>query len=440
MRLRVHHAYRRNDVHGVRRAELQFGLGNGVRRAVLQFGLAVLLVALCAIPASAQMPDPRMMAGRAVPAGDLPAGTVTVRVVRESLANNLPGVQVELHGAGQTRVASTDANGRATFSRVTAGARVHAVATVAGERLESSEFEVPGDSGVRTILVAGISATSPPPEVPGRAPGAPATATGALALGSNTRFAIEFQDDTLAVFYLLEIVNSSPAPVALPSALVFDMPREAVGTSLLEGASPLANAKGPRVTVSGPIPPGVTEVPIAFRLESWGSTLTIAQSFPVALDQIAMAVQQIGDVRVQSAQAPSIRQASLQGRSFLIASGPAVPAGTAWIVTLSNLPHHSPTPLRVALVLAGGIVAIGVWLASRQPASLAPDARTRAIRTRRERALTALAALETDHRAGRLDAIAYDRRRDALLQELERLYAELDALGALEGGDRGLAA
>ena len=40
-----------------------------------------------------------------------------------------------------------------------------------------------------------------------------------LAFGNNTRFAIEFQDDTIAVLYLLEIVNSTGAPVGLASPL-----------------------------------------------------------------------------------------------------------------------------------------------------------------------------------------------------------------------------
>jgi hypothetical protein len=408
-------------------------------RAWARIAAAAVLAIAAGTSVSGQMPDPRMMAGRAVPAADLPAGTVTVRVVRETLANNVPGVSVELHGAGAVRSATTGADGRAMFTAVPPGARVHAVANVAGERLESSEFEVPGDSGIRTILVAGLSGTGAS-QSPDSTPAVPATTdTGMLALGSNTRFAVEFQDDTLAVFYLLEIVNRSSAPVALPSALIFDMPREAVGTSLLDGASRLANAKGPRVTVSGPIPPGLTEVPIAFRLENWGPTLRLEQRFPLPLDQVAMAVQQLGDLRVESPQAPSVRQTALQGRSFLIATGGAVPAQSPMTITLANLPHHSTTPLRVALLLAGVTIAAGVWLASRLPAAETLDQRTRTLQTRRERGLAALAALEADP-AARADAVGYERRRTALVQDLERVYAELDARGALGDGDPGLAA
>jgi hypothetical protein len=153
-----------------------------------------------------------------------------------------------------------------------------------------------------------------------------------------------------------------------------------------------------------------------------------------------MAVQQIGDLRVESPQAPSVRQAALQGRSFLIATGGAVPAQSPMTLTLANLPHHSTTPLYVALVLAGVTVAAGVWLASRVPVGETLDQRTRTLQTRRERGLAALAAVEADHQAGRVDGISYERRRTALVQDLERVYAELDARGALGDGDPGLAA
>ena len=41
------------------------------------------------------MPDPSLIHGRAIPAQELPDGTVTVRVVREAIGNNVPGQQVQ---------------------------------------------------------------------------------------------------------------------------------------------------------------------------------------------------------------------------------------------------------------------------------------------------------------------------------------------------------
>ena len=41
------------------------------------------------------MPDPSVINGKALPAGDLQTGTITVRVVRESIGNNIVGQQVD---------------------------------------------------------------------------------------------------------------------------------------------------------------------------------------------------------------------------------------------------------------------------------------------------------------------------------------------------------
>jgi hypothetical protein len=383
------------------------------------------------------MPDPRAMHGQAIPAGELPAGSVTVRVVRESVGNNLPGVPVELHGAGDVRRATTGADGRAQFASVPPGSRVHAGAVVDGERLESSTFEVPDAGGVRTILVAGLGLGTA--GAPRATPPSPTGGVGGgVSLGNNTRFAIEFQDDTIAVFYLLEIVNNSGAPASPTPALVISLPDEAAGASLLEGASPLATVSGPRVTIRGPLPVGVTAVPIAFRVESWGARYQLAQVFPLALDQLAMGVQRLDGLTIESPQASNVREASLSGHAFFVASGPGLPAGTPMRLTLAGLPHKSPVPLYAALALAAVVTGVGVWLAM-TPGSGSDDSRRR-LEARRTRGLAALAALDAEHRAGRLATPAYDQRRTRLLADLERVYGALDRGGVPPGGGQGLAA
>ena len=79
--------------------------------------------------------------------------------------------------------------------------------SVDGEQLESTTFDVPAGGGVRTILVAGLGLGTGGGAPARGASAASSNAGGALSFGNNTRFAIEFQDDTIAVFYLLEIVN-----------------------------------------------------------------------------------------------------------------------------------------------------------------------------------------------------------------------------------------
>jgi hypothetical protein len=404
---------------------------------------AVCLVLVLSSVAFAQMPDPRAMHGQAIPAGELPAGSVTVRVVRQGLGNNVAGINVELHGAGPVRTAVTAADGRAQFSGVPPGGEVHAIAVVDGERLESLAFEVPRAGGVRTILVAGLglgSAGSTPP--PASAPPVTAPSTGAapgeLAFGGNTRLAIEFQDDTITVFYLLEIVNPG-APVALEAPLVFALPQEATGATKLEGGSPLATVAGNEVSIAGVVPAGVTAVPIAYRIERWDATHTIEQRFPLPVAQLAIGVQRLPGLAVESAQATSVREASLSGQAFLIVTGPRLAAQAPLRLALSGLPHRSRLPLTIALGLAALVALLGAYLSVNLPADRAV-ARRQALETRRRRGLAALASLEADRAAGKVADTPYADRRARLLADLERVYGELDALERPPDGGQGLAA
>jgi hypothetical protein len=74
-------------------------------------GVALLAFVMTAVPALAQMPpgmganmpDARQMSGTPLPTGEVPAGTVIVRVVRGSMANPLAGETVELLAARPAR-------------------------------------------------------------------------------------------------------------------------------------------------------------------------------------------------------------------------------------------------------------------------------------------------------------------------------------------------
>ena len=63
------------------------------------------------------MPDPKEMSGipRPVPVGDLPNRTVSVRLIRGALSNNIAGHPVDLLIDGTPRTVKTDENGRAEF-------------------------------------------------------------------------------------------------------------------------------------------------------------------------------------------------------------------------------------------------------------------------------------------------------------------------------------
>lgn len=386
----------------------------------------------------AGMPDARMMSGIPMPMNDLPDGTVSVRVVRNEISNALPKQAVELIVDGKSRTAQTDESGRAQFSGLTPGGNAKAIVTVDGERIESEPFAIPDKGGVRLMLTATGTGT-------GTAAGAPPVA-GTVTFGADSRIAIEFDDDTLAVFYLLDVVNKGTTPVNPPSPVVLDLPDGAFGTSLLEGSSPQAKVSGNRVSIAGPFKPGRTTVQIAYQLASAGAARTIVQQFPAALDGFSVAVQKVGDLRLQSPQITRQQDVNAEGRPFVLGNGPAVPVGRAVTLDLSGLPHRDTWPRSVSLVLVIAILAGGFWMAF-APSENGTAARRRELEDQRDRLFTDLLRLERAKRAGTLDAETYTARRADLMRTLEGIYGELDSpapggsqQGTPGGGDRGLAA
>ena len=136
----------------VRSAKCLLGVGNWALGLVMCASWLVPLTALAQI----NMPDPSIIHGKALPAPELAVGTVTVRVVREAIGNNVTGQDVRVTVSGNARTARTDEQGRAEFAGLTAGAEARAEATVNGEQLVSDPFTVPSQGGLRVILVAGL--------------------------------------------------------------------------------------------------------------------------------------------------------------------------------------------------------------------------------------------------------------------------------------------
>src|SRR3981081_2885100 len=102
-----------------------------------------------------QMPDPKQMAGIPRPVDDLPSGSVSVRLIRGQLSNNIADHPVELHfGNGRVLTAKTDDAGRAQFDKLPGGSPVKAIAVVDGERVEAEEFPGPGPGGVQSRAAA----------------------------------------------------------------------------------------------------------------------------------------------------------------------------------------------------------------------------------------------------------------------------------------------
>jgi hypothetical protein len=362
------------------------------------------------------MPDPKQMSGIPRQVDDLPNGTVSVRLIRGQLSNNIVGHPVELQGGAKPLTVKTDDGGRAQFSGIPAGTSVKAVADVDGEHLESQEFPFPGQGGIRLLLVATDKAAATRPAV-----------TGTVSIGTQSRIIIQPGDETVTVYYLLSIQNAGSAPVNTAAPFAFEMPSGAVGTSVLQGSSPQVTVSGAHVQVQGPFAPGPTFVQVACELPSTRGTLEIAQRFPAQMEQLAVVVKKLGNTQLSSPMIANQQNITADGETYIAASGGPVPADQTIRLVLGELPHHSGMPRAVALGLVVTIVIAGVWASSRK-AKIEP---TRALErkrltARREALLGDLVRLEHDHRSGRIDDVRYSARREQLVSALELVYGALD--------------
>lgn len=372
-----------------------------------------------------QMPDPKQMSGMPLQVPDLPVGTVTARVIRGQLSNPLEGQSVELAGAGAAQTSKTDASGRATFSSLTPGTRVKMSVTVAGEKIESQEFDVPPQGGIRVMLVATDAATEAKAAEDKKLAEEPPV-NGTVVLGDQSRLVIELGDDTLNVFNIMQIVNTAKRRVQTQAPLVFELPKDAVGTGLLEGAPKDAVAAGSKVTLNGPFAPGATTVQFAYSLPLGSDAITIDEKMPAQLAQISVVAQKTPGMELSSPVIKEHRDMAAEGQTYIVGQGGGVGAGGRVTLTLSGLPHRPTWPRNAALFLAVVILGAGAWGAWRGQTETPGKDRRRQLQSRRDSLFAQLTALEAERRQGKVDQAAYAAKRERLVGALEDLYAGLD--------------
>jgi hypothetical protein len=384
--------------------------------------LCVLCGDAAPIRAQFQMPDAKQMSGIPRPVDDLPNGSISVRLVRGSLSNNIPNHPVELNVGGKALTVRTDDAGRAQFDKIEPGAVLKASADVDGEHLESSEFPAPAQGGIRMLLVATDKSAGPATQ-----PDAPAV-SGQVVIGARSRIVVEPGDEVVTMYYLLDISNTARVPVNPPSVFMFDMPREAIGTVVMQGSTEKASVTGTRVRVQGPFPPGDTSLQVACELPAGAGTVNILQKFPANLEQLAVVVKKAGNTVVRSPQISRQQEFPAGGETYIASTGGTVPAAQPISIEISGLPHHSRTPRRIALALAMGIAIVGLWSA-RQPEDDAAGAAAerRRLIAKRDKLLNNVVRLEYDRRQGKIDDDRYRTRREELMAALEHMYGALDS-------------
>jgi hypothetical protein len=392
------------------------------------FSIVCGLSVLCAgelVTAQIQMPDPKQMSGIPRPVDDLPSGSISVRLIRGDLSNNITNYPVELHIGDKVQTVKTDDAGRAQFDHLNPGATLRAVAVVDGERLESQEFPMPSRGGVRLMLVATDKEKEAKAAAAARAP----AATGDVVLGDPSRVIIEPGEDTVEIYYYLTITNPARTPVTPPSPFVFDMPSGASNGTVLDGSSPQARTDGSKVYVDGPFQPGDTTVQVAGSIPVTSGTLDISQKFPATLQQLAVIAKKVGDLKLSSPQLLRQEELPANGEIAILGEGGAIPAGQSFVLTLSGLPYHGKGPLASALSLAFAIALVGVWAATRSEDPTALKSERQQLIARREKLFHELVRLEHDRRNNRGDRSRSAGRRDELMAALEQVYGQLDTDG-----------
>jgi hypothetical protein len=319
--------------------------------------LAILMFAMSTatmLVAQPGMPDLRQMSGTPLPAADLPIGSVSVRVIRGAVTNNVPGVDVEFLVNGQARTTKTDDGGRAVLTDLPQGTRVKASVVVDGERVESQEITI-GQSGIRFMLVAGLGAA------PAAAP--VDVVKGAVVFGPGSRVIAEFTQDKLNIYYVLSILNSAASAVDIGGPVTLDLPTGARGVVLLEGSTPQAKAIGAHVIVTGPFSPGATRVNLRFEMPHSGPSVTLEQRWPAPLQQVQVFALKTNGLEIASPQIGSQQSVMEQGQPLIIGMGPPLAAGQTFSLQVSGLPYHPQWPRYVALGTAAVIMTCGIWAA-----------------------------------------------------------------------------
>ncbi len=121
-----------------------------VRRLLITLALGCVATNALAQP---MMMDPSKMSGIPRPDPQVPAGTITVRLIRGALDKRMVGIDVALtNAAGAIAHQKTDAEGRATFSGLGEGSYI-ASAKEGDTELKSQPMELQANMGTRVMLV-----------------------------------------------------------------------------------------------------------------------------------------------------------------------------------------------------------------------------------------------------------------------------------------------
>lgn len=339
----------------------------------------------------------------------LGAGVVEVKVV-DGDDKPLAKLDVTLaHGTMEgerkdEKHAATDERGVARFEGLAATPADGYLASVArdGAPTDSKWFKLPPASGALVALRA--AAVTRDPKV--------------LSLGRQSHLIVEVRDDDVQVVENLVVENASASPYD-PGKEGFKLPlaEGAEGAQLGPEAPPSLTVAGATATWRGVLPPGETNLTVAFTIPTHDGAVEIRETVPLAMDSLALIVEHYDGMVIDGAGLQK-EERSMGGRNFWMVRGPAVKGGDAFTLRLSGLPHRSTVGRDLAVAMAALIAAWGIgwsWTRRGNPVSRGK------LEQRRDELLDKLAALDGAGPRGKAA-----KAREELLTKLERVYREID--------------
>jgi hypothetical protein len=395
----------------------------------------------------AQEGDAQAMAARPLMVGDLPAGTVTVRVGRGSLSNAAVGVDVVASvtapgGKATMRTEKTKSDGRATFADLAVGAEFQAQAVVDGQRLQTASFAIPAEGGARLMLLSQQSQDeSAGEEAPAAANphagahghgGTPTETANAgegtsdpslLRVSGSSKLLIDLREDALAVMENLVLENTSDRVFrADHGGLAIPLPAGANGVEAIEGSARLELEQGSALLLREAIPPSSSPTPpvqarFGFLVATAGeNAITLRQPMPLGIEEPVVMVPE--SVHLTPA-APGLQAMASQtddrGARIQVFQLASVPRNGVLSITVSGLPTRGGLGKIIATVLVAVLVCALV-LGWRRPRV---ENRLEKRRGRRDELFAELVEVERARRAAGADDAPLARRRAELVAAIE---------------------
>ena len=377
----------------------------------------------CAASALAQpMFDPAQMSGIPRPDPQVPAGELTVRVIRGQMTHNVTGQRVEIVAAdGASKQETTGADGRARFTALPIGSRWTARTELDGQILVSQPIDMPAQAGVRLMLVGKAepgAATAAAPAAQAPAP-APAGDRSKLRLGETTRLIVEFEDDWLSFFWVYDLRNDgSEAYQPGPEGLLLPLPQGAKSASIQRmGAEPppARVVEGRGTLWTGPLPPGATQLIVGFALP-FDAEARLRTEVGLPLAEWQLITRDGNGLSFEGDGIGQPERRMREGQAFSVLLGRAV--GPAGIDLVIRGKHHDRRARWAGLLVACALLlwAAGGAISGREGAEASKGTLEQEI----EAAYDALVALEARAQKDRPGKLAAERA--ALVERLESLY------------------